>query len=143
MFAMDGGRRLRLFSAPDLLKSWSEHPQSPLPTVTETAARPGGRVIEHEGGLIRYMQESATTYGGALRAISVIELTPERYSEREIGGSPILTGSGGGWNADGMHHVDAHRLPDGRWLACVDGNRRQWFFDGRRGARRILTLLGL
>jgi hypothetical protein len=33
----------------------------------------------------------------------------------------MLSASGRGWNAGGMHHVDVHRLEDGYWLACVDG----------------------
>ena len=35
--------------------------------------------------------------------------------------SPILTPSGAGWNGLCMHHIDAHRLDDGSWIACVDG----------------------
>ena len=31
--------------------------------------------------------------------------------------------TGNGWNAAGMHHVDAHQQPDGKWLACVDGTQ--------------------
>ena len=30
---------------------------------------------------------------------------------------------GAGWNRDGMHHIDAHRAPEGDWIACVDGWR--------------------
>jgi hypothetical protein len=32
-----------------------------------------------------------------------------------------LSASGRGWNGSGMHHIDPHRMEDGRWIACVDG----------------------
>jgi hypothetical protein len=143
LFALDGSGRLRLYAARDLLGPWSEHPQSPLQTLRATAARPGGRIIEHAGSLIRYVQDSASTYGGALRAFAVDEISPARYAEHEISPDPILAASHSGWNSHGMHHADAHRTGDGQWLACVDGKRVRLFFDGRRGARRILELLRL
>jgi len=51
------------------------------------------------------------------------------YSEEPLYNEPILTGSGQGWNALCMHHIDAYRVPklgsdstgDQEWLAFVDG----------------------
>jgi hypothetical protein len=57
----------------------------------------------------------------AVRAFQVTTLTETEYEDREISAKRILEGSGKGWNRTGMHHVDAHRLEDGSWLACVDG----------------------
>jgi hypothetical protein len=37
------------------------------------------------------------------------------------GSVEVLEGSGAGWNGERMHHIDAHRLDDGSWIACVDG----------------------
>jgi hypothetical protein len=37
--------------------------------------------------------------------------------------SPILEATGSGWNATGMHYVDAIEVETGRWLAAVDGAR--------------------
>ena len=34
---------------------------------------------------------------------------------------PTLGPSGTGWNASGMHHLDAHSRDDESWIACVDG----------------------
>lgn len=34
---------------------------------------------------------------------------------------PLLGPGPFAWNRDGMHHLDAHRLDDGTWFACVDG----------------------
>jgi len=41
--------------------------------------------------------------------------------DHEIERSPMLGPAGKGWNAMGMHHIDAHRLDDSRWIAAVDG----------------------
>jgi hypothetical protein len=37
--------------------------------------------------------------------------------------NPILKGSGFGWNADGMHHIDYHRISKKSWIAIADGFR--------------------
>jgi hypothetical protein len=112
---------LRLYCADDLHGPWSEHPASPLIQGNCHIARPGGRVIVTSGKLVRYAQDCAPYYGSQVHAFEVTELSSATYEERPIGDKPVLTGSGRGWNAMGMHHVDAHQLPDGQWLAAVDG----------------------
>lgn len=112
---------LRLYSASRLTGPWEEHPASPIVEGAPHAARPAGRVILHEGRVMRFAQDCRTAYGLAVRAFEVITLTPDAYEERLIGPGPILAGSGAGWNADGMHHVDPHQLAEGHWIACVDG----------------------
>jgi hypothetical protein len=58
---------------------------------------------------------------GPLCAFEIVALSPDTYEERRVGPDPMLSKSGRGWNAEGMHHVDVHSTDDGRWLACVDG----------------------
>ena len=58
-----------------------------------------------------------------MNALQIVELTTNRYGECASSVQPILTGSNHGWNASGMHHIDAHMLADGSWIACVDGWR--------------------
>ena len=62
----------------------------------------------------------AGRYGWRVRAFEIEELRRERYREREQP-TPALEPSGAGWNGAKMHHLDAHRLRDGSWKACVDG----------------------
>lgn len=112
---------LSLFSAPELTGPWEEHPASPLISGDPRSARPAGRIVEHHGRWIRYAQECGLVYGRRVRAFEILELTPSVYRERERPGAPGVEAMGEGWNGRGMHHVDPHRLPDGRWLACVDG----------------------
>jgi hypothetical protein len=71
--------------------------------------------------IIRYSQDCYPAYGTQVRAFEIVELTKTTYRERETDVNPILKGSGSGWNCEGMHHVDAHKLDDGSWIACVDG----------------------
>ncbi|HEY0729216.1 MAG TPA: hypothetical protein VGD38_14150, partial [Pyrinomonadaceae bacterium] len=115
---------LRLYFADDLTGPWREHPKSPLIRNDKCRARPAGRILQLEDRLIRFAQDSVPLYGSRVRAFDVIELTTTHYVEVENLASPILQPSGEGWNALGMHHVDAHQLRDGTWLACVDGYSR-------------------
>ncbi len=114
---------LRLYSAPELTGPWVEHPQSPVISEDMHTARPAGRVQVNGDKIIRFAQDCSPKYGLSVSAFEVVELTPERYVERPLVSNPILGGSGSGWNRHGMHHIDAHRLADGRWIACVDGWR--------------------
>jgi hypothetical protein len=112
---------LRLYYAEDLIGPWREHPQSPLIEGNAYVARPAGRVIANRDRILRYAQACRPYYGTAVRAFEISELTTTSYKEEEVGQSPILGPSGAGWNACGMHHIDAHAMDDGRWIASVDG----------------------
>ncbi len=111
---------LRLYSAVELSGPWVEHPRSPLVVGNRRKARPAGRVVSLENHLIRFAQDSYPEYGSQVRGFKIHTLTPLAYEESELSG-PILRGSGRGWNAARMHHVDPHLCSVGRWLACVDG----------------------
>jgi hypothetical protein len=141
LFALDDARSLTLHYAAELEGPWTPHPQSPVVKNNINCARPGGRLIEVEGTIIRFAQDGEPTYGSSLRAFQIGELTTTNYREQEVSGSPILTGSGRGWNSTGMHHADVHFLGDGRWIAAVDGNRQRLRFNWRAGIRRILNAL--
>jgi hypothetical protein len=112
---------LRLYFAAELTGPWSEHPKSPIIRADKCRARPAGRILEFNNRMFRFAQDCGRQYGNSVRAFEISQLTPNAYVEAEIDSSPILTASGNGWNASGMHHIDAHKLSDGKWLACVDG----------------------
>ena len=112
---------LRLFYADDLMGPWLEHPQSPVVAGDSRIARPSGRVIVTDGKVFRLAQDCEGVYGRQVRAFEVTALTAERYEERPARGEPILKPADAGWNSTGMHHIDAHLMADGQWLACVDG----------------------
>ena len=116
---------LRLYFARNLAGPWNEHPCSPLIVNDKSRARPAGRILQLDGHLVRFAQDCVPDYGTRVRAFEISNLTPGTYVEAEHQDSPILCASGRGWNAMGMHHVDAHRQSDGTWIACVDG-RGSW-----------------
>lgn len=124
MFACPSPSRhdmLALFHADALEGPWAQHPSSPLIRADKRRARPGGRVVLSGGRPLRFAQDCGARYGGGVRAFEIAELGVDRFSEREAAESAILGASGAGWNAKGMHHVDAWRMADGRWVAAVDG----------------------
>jgi hypothetical protein len=112
---------LRLYFADELTGPWIEHPSSPLLEDDKRNARPAGRVLVCNHKVIRFAQDCLNRYGNHVRAFEVVELTTTSYVEQEHPANPILKASGHGWNALGMHHIDAHSRPEGGWIACVDG----------------------
>ncbi|HEV8169020.1 MAG TPA: hypothetical protein VGP59_06725 [Pyrinomonadaceae bacterium] len=111
---------LRLFNASALTGPWMEHPQSPIINGDKRRARPAGRVLELDNKLFRFAQDCVPQYGSGVSTFEITRLTPTTYTEVEIGHGPLLKASGNGWNASGMHHIDARQY-NGQWLACVDG----------------------
>lgn len=115
---------LRMYFADELTGPWVEHPMSPIVSGDPRVARPAGRVIRtEEGRLLRFAQDCRVHYGAAVVAIEITTLTRTLYEEKLMSTNPILAGSGDGWNAGGMHHVDAQHVKDA-WFAFVDG----WYY---------------
>jgi len=114
---------LNLYYANELLGEWKPHPMNPIVKFDKHIARPGGRVITHDGRLYRLAQDDYPRYGNQVFAFEITELTETTYSEKIVSEVPVVTMTGNGWNAAGMHHVDLH-LIDGKWIAAVDGRDR-------------------
>lgn len=112
---------LRLYYADNLLGPWVEHPKSPIIEDNPHIARPAGRILTLKDSIIRYAQDCYPNYGTQVRAFEVTELTLTSYTERQVSENPVISGSGSGWNAGGMHQVDPHPMGDKHWIACVDG----------------------
>ena len=116
---------LRLYRSQHLLGPWYEHPRSPIISGDRRSARPAGRVVRGERGLVRFAQDCFPRYGTAVRAFEIARLTPDEYVEVPAAKPPIEEPDGeGAWNSVRMHHVDAHQLDDGSWLAVIDGHGR-------------------
>jgi hypothetical protein len=113
--------RLSLYFADDLTGPWTPHPANPIIEGNNRIARPAGRVLMFDDKIIRFAQDCFPQYGTQVRAFEITELTTTKYREEESQYSPVLSASGTGWNALGMHHLDPHLTPDGQWIACVDG----------------------
>jgi hypothetical protein len=130
MIAVEGfGQRdtMVIYCADRLRGPWRPHRGNPLAPGNRRSARPAGRVVRHGGRLVRFAQDDEQQYGRCVRAWVIDALTEESYAEHPCDNERELLGpSGTGWNASGMHHVDAHVTADGSWLASVDGRRTVW-----------------
>jgi hypothetical protein len=114
---------LNLYYSSDLLNGWVPHPMNPIVKLDRNFARPGGRVLIYEGRPIRLTQDDDPTYGIQVFAFEITELSEESYAEKLVSEKPVVAMAGSGWNAAGMHHVDARKVDDG-WMAAVDGRDR-------------------
>jgi hypothetical protein len=112
---------LHLYMAEDFTGPWTEHPASPVVSGNADIARPAGRVLTLGDQVFRFTQDCDPTYGNQVRAFRITTLTPLTYREEPVTGKPVIEASGAGWNADGMHQVDAIRLEGQGWLVAVDG----------------------
>ena len=112
---------LRLYYADDLIGPWDEHPKSPIVEGNPRIARPAGRVLVLDDRVVRYAQDCYPRYGMQVRAFEITAFTTTKYCEQEVNRGSIITGSGIGWNRNGMHHIDPHLMENGNWIACVDG----------------------
>ena len=121
IFAGQGAYGLSAFHSKSLLGPWKRHLWPRLYLQKKAGARPGGRIIEHKGSLIRFGQDSVGHYGHKLRAFKIERLSPFLFKEREISPAPFLFPEGDGWRSLSMHHCDPLQLPDGSWMAAVDG----------------------
>lgn len=126
LFAGRAGARgepmsLCLYHAESPLGPWRPHPGNPLVHGDDTRARPGGNFIRLDGRLIRLAQVGVPAYGHRLQAFVVDELSVDRYRETPLSDGPVLGPGSEAWNCGGMHHMDAHCIGPGRWIACVDG----------------------
>ena len=125
IFARGSNKDLLLYTAPAPRGPWREHPKSPLIAGDDDITRPGGRMIHYRGRVIRFAQDGDPVYGNSVRVFIVDRLTPDEYREHESALSPVVRGTGHGWNQEGMHQVDAVETEPGRWLAAVDGYPRR------------------
>jgi len=130
IIGLDGFRRrdaMVIYHADQLEGPWIAHAANPITTNNRRNARPAGRMLAYDGKLIRLAQDYETAYGRSVSAFSVEELSPDRYLERPINeDETLLQPAGSGWNASGMHHIDACQTENGQWIACVDGRRTVW-----------------
>lgn len=120
----DGRYDLVAYYSDDLLADgWTPHEDNPVASGRPGGARPAGRPVVGEDGVLVFLQDCAAQYGEKVRAYEIERLAPGEYADRERPESPILGGTGRafGWNSGRMHHFDPWEAGDG-WLCAVDGN---------------------
>jgi len=111
---------LNLYYSENLLTGWVPHPHNPILKYNKKFSRPGGRVVVNNDKLYRLTQDDDSGYGIQVFAFEITKLSEELYEEKMASKTPIVTKSGIGWNAAGMHHVDPHKVGN-EWISVVDG----------------------
>lgn len=121
LFVLEGTESLELYYSNELEGPWIKHPNSPLICNDKQRARPGGRIIDYNGALIRFAQNCVPVYGHQLRAFRIDVLTTDDYQESECTPTPVLSPQNELWCNHAMHHADPMEISPGVWIACVDG----------------------
>jgi len=83
---------------------WTPHPGNPV-RFDPSSSRPGGTPVVIDGAVVLPMQDCRRTYGGAIRALRVTVLTPDRF-EAEAD-EPITSPASFGRLTDGLHTLSA------------------------------------
>jgi hypothetical protein len=113
-----------LYYSDNLTSGWVEHPMSPIVNGDASRARLGGRAFVYDTNrVIRTVQKCDVVYGEKVRIFEADTLTTTQYAEHERAESPILSNSGTGWNATGMHQFDPWWTGN-HWNCAVDGHIR-------------------
>lgn len=85
LFYAPAGTRLEKVSclhaafAERLTGPWTPHPLNPVRRDI-ASARPGGTPVIQDGAVVLPVQDCTRTYGGAIRALRIHELTPDRFA---------------------------------------------------------------
>lgn len=103
---------LHIWSAPALLGPWQPHRDNPV-LVDIATARPGGRVVQRDGRLIRPFQDCTDGYGAALGLAEITALDDERFGQRV----ETILRPGPEWPGRRLHTLNRA----GR-LECIDGS---------------------
>ncbi len=111
-----------LFHSKSLNGPYTEHPASPIVYGDKSIGRNAGKVFLLGENMYRPVQDCSKYYGEKVRLMKIDTLSPTKYQEHEIVQSPILTGSGVGWNKRRMHTFNIYQYPDGRHGVITDGS---------------------
>lgn len=96
--------RLHLAFAESLCGPWRTHPGNPV-RIDRTSSRPGGTPFLDDGVLTLPVQDCSRTYGGAIRLLRLLELTPDRFVAEA--GEPIAPPASAAPYLDGLHTLSA------------------------------------
>jgi len=121
--SVPGNDALNLYYSDELLGGWVTHPMNPIVKSNKHISRPGGRVFVYDDHIYRLTQDDDPYYGIQVFSFEITELSENSYEEKMISEKPVVSRTGKGWNAVGMHHVDPHKVGD-RWIAVVDGQSK-------------------
>lgn len=130
IFASKNNKDLWIYYAKNLMGPWESHPKNPVYDNQAAYARNAGRIIQHKNDWYRPAQDNSNRYGERVRWMKIEILNPTEFRERLADvQDQNLQASGKGWNALGMHQVDAIQISDNQWVAAVDGYGKHLLWD--------------
>lgn len=92
---------LHLYWSDSLFGPWTPHAENPV-VDGPLGARPAGRIFFDQDRIVRPAQDVSSEYGGRIIFQEILELSPEKYSERRIQVFDCSWVNG----ADGVHTYD-------------------------------------
>ena len=95
---------LHLAHAAKITGPWTPHAGNPV-RFDPSSSRPGGTPIVVDGAIVLPMQDCRATYGGAIRALRVTTLTPDRFEAQAD--DPITAPASFGRYVNGFHTLSA------------------------------------
>lgn len=102
---------LAIHHAPSLFGPWGPHRQSPA-LIDPRYARPAGKVVLHNGALLRPVQDCSQSYGKDLAIMRIDALDPDTFRQSLL----RYLSPGGRWPGNRLHTINRF----GR-LECIDG----------------------
>lgn len=127
--------QLHLAYAEKLSGPWRPHPANPV-RLDQASARPGGTPIVVAGKLLLPVQDCTRTYGGGVRMLTIVRLSPTLFAAET--GSPLQPPAGIAPFDKGMHTLSA--AGD---VTLIDVKRRRLAIEGlaTEARREVGTLL--
>lgn len=115
---------LFLFVAEALEGPYRPHPANPI-AVDVRRARPAGRLFRRDGRLIRPAQDCSREYGSAIVFNEILELSPDRFRERELSriepDRALHLRGCHTYSADGIEILDARGAPPADAVTAMTG----------------------
>jgi len=111
---------LRVFHSASPLGPWKSIACPMARLYNKQNVRPGGKVIEYRGELLRFVQDNQRYYGHQLRAQRIKMLNRFFFREVPWRSDPFLQPTDAHWCGAAIHHLDSHAF-DGQWVGFVDG----------------------
>ena len=129
-----GSSSLHLYHTHDLLEPWTEHKMSPLSRSAKLTGNSGGRPIEYNGNIYRFVQDKKKRMGEGINIVRVNVLTLDDYIEQHI--KRIEPTKFNHWTKARLRHFDVHHK-EGSWIVSFAADEmmenaryleREWIF---------------
>lgn len=112
---------LHIFYSSSFFGPYTEHPLSPVVKGDPSRGRNAGRIFKVNDAWYRPTQDCAGLYGERVRMLRIDKLSSTEYQETEIKESPVLAGSGSGWNKKKMHTFNVFSQGPQGFSVITDG----------------------